>query len=83
MSIEKNIIDLCESYGYGRVMQAASEQWSKKADAMGFGGSHLVIGPCGSKVEPCECEPQHQCVWCCGSGWLTSHVKSLKTASEE
>lgn len=83
MSVQKKIVQLCEDYGYGRVMEVTSKEWSKKADSIDLSGSHFVVGPCGSQVEPCECDPRDNCVWCCGSGWLTNHVKSVKTAREE
>jgi hypothetical protein len=83
MSIEKKIIELCEIHGYGRVMQVASSEWSKKSDSINLSGPNFVIGSFESKVVSCECKYHHNCKWCCGSGWLTNYVKFLKTVSEE
>jgi hypothetical protein len=80
MSEETEVSEFCEKYGYGRVMQIASQKWSQKAVSIGLPGSGFVIGPCENATIPCGCNPQEPCEWCCGAGWLTKHVKSLKEA---
>ena len=64
--------------GFGRVMQLAQQAWRevliKKYD---HPGGEFSIGPCVSLTVPCECK-YGMCDWCCGSGWLTKHVKKMK-----
>lgn len=70
---ELKVVDYCESIGYGRVMQIASEAWKEKCK-MGA----MVVGPCAGLTEPCGCEEPSKCDWCCGSMWLTKKVKKVK-----
>jgi len=72
------VTQLGDQIGYGRIMQLCHEIWSEKDM---FGGA-LVTGPCAALTVPCGCEVQHQCDWCCGSGWLTEHVKHVKDQLE-
>ena len=76
---EKLVKGIAELIGYGRVMQIASQAWEEKAISQGLDGSGFVIGPCTALTESCGCvEVEGSCEWCCGSGWLTKHVKELK-----
>ncbi len=75
---ESQVKDLCEFIGYGRVMQIASEAWQEKDDKGAF-----QIGTCVGLTEPCGCEKPSKCDWCCGTGWLTKHVKSLKNSLQQ
>ena len=75
---ENRVLNACEFIGYGRVMQLASDAWKEKAKIKNQDGMGLVIGPHVGMVEPCGCDPEQSCEWCCGSGWLTKHVKKLK-----
>jgi hypothetical protein len=79
-TFEKQIGHLSETFGYGLVMQEVSQQWNKKASSEGRIGEGFVVGPHNRFSELCGCEPGINCDWCCGSGWLTKHVKSLKGA---
>lgn len=77
---EKQVLASCELIGYGRVMQIASNAWREKAKEENQPDAGLMIGPHAGMVVPCGCEPGSDCRWCCGSGWLTKHVKSLKNS---
>lgn len=79
---EKQVRDVCELLGYGRVMQIASVMWQEKAKQSGPEGTGFVIGPHVAMTVHCGCNPDNNCEWCCGCGWLTKHVKALKEASE-
>lgn len=83
MSEVTEVEKICERFGYGRVMQIASESWQEKASSEGTPGEGLVIGPHAVMVVACGCNPEYSCQWCCGAGWLTKHVKSLKGAELE
>jgi len=67
---------LCDMYGYGWVMQEASNLWLE-INPVGA----LLVGTCKGLTEPCGCDEPHKCDWCCGSGWLTKHVKLIKDKS--
>ncbi|MFS1436068.1 hypothetical protein [Vibrio lentus] len=73
---EKDVIKQCEFLGFGRVMQMASQAWYEK-DSHGA----LLVGTAAGLVEKCGCRPEGNCDWCCGAGWLTKKVKSLKDQS--
>lgn len=74
---ENEVKKHCELLGYGRVMQIASQAWFEK-DSKGA----LLVGTHARLVEPCGCKSGDGCDWCCGSGWLTKKVKSVKTQLE-
>jgi hypothetical protein len=67
--------DICEAIGYGRSMSLISEWWGLK---LGGNGGEFVVGTCKALTVPCGCDDQPHCDWCCGCGWLTKHVKSIK-----
>lgn len=69
---------ICETFGYGAVMTVVSELWQEKNEAGAF-----VVGPCKGMVVSCGCEKPHKCDWCCGTGWLTKHVKVVKDKQHE
>ncbi len=69
----RQVFVLCQKFGYGFVLHHTSALWEKQ-----HGESAKVTGPCVGSTVPCECEMPHKCDWCCGSGWLTKFVKSLK-----
>ncbi len=72
---ERRVHELCETIGYGAVMQIASQLWSNREDD----GTHKVVGPCGALVVPC---PEHteRCNWCEDCGWVTQKVHDLIVA---
>ncbi len=74
---EKELINLCDFLGYGRVMRIASDAWRQK-DQHGA----LQIGSAIGLTEPCGCENPRSCEWCCGTQWLTQKVKAVKTQLE-
>ena len=67
------VLGYCESIGYGRVMQIASEAWKEKCKI-----GAMVVGPCAGLTVPCGCAEPSLCDWCCGSMWLTKKVKKIK-----
>jgi hypothetical protein len=71
---------LGELYGYGAVIQEATEIWGKDLAAKGMTGAEFAIGPCKALTVPCGCD-RYDCVWCNGCGWLTPHVKTIKDAT--
>ena len=82
---EAVIIPLCERFGYGRVMQIASDAWQAKEKAEGRSGG-IVTGPHASGTVPCVCQrPEFDqfligrphCDFCCGCHWLTEAVFTL------
>ena len=69
----KLVIDLCESLGYGFVMDEAAKAWHIKR-----GASSHRSGPCHAFTVPC---PDHtvSCDICFGCGWIMkSHAQLLK-----
>ncbi len=77
MSHEKiQVKRLGDAIGYGRMMQCAQECWKEVLQEQGFEGGEFAYGPCVGMTVPCGCKSN--CDWCCGSGWLTKHVKQLK-----
>ena len=75
---------LCDVIGYGYAMRRISEMWKEKlAINNDPDGGHFVVGPCESMTTACGCEVPHACDWCCGSGWLTRHVKTIKDQQSE
>ncbi len=74
---------ICEGFGYGATMQLASDQWGIKLATIGATGGELRVGPCVAQTVECGCDVPHQCEWCCGSQWLTKHVKAIKQLSEQ
>lgn len=63
----KKVEELCNSEGYGFVMQVASKLW-RNNDSMGA----LVVGPCAHFTKPCSCPPTDRgsCGLCHGCGWV-------------
>lgn len=80
MEEERQVRELGQKIGFGRLMQLAQQEWEKALQAkdMPAGGS-FVFGPCLSMTVPCGCESPASCEWCCGSGRLTKHVHNIKT----
>jgi len=69
--------------GYGNTMDLAQKAWRESLESeYGFSGGEFTIGPCVSMTVPCGCAKPHKCDWCCGSGWLTKHVKKIKNKKE-
>lgn len=75
--IVNDIVTIAKRCGYGRVMQELSDAWQEKSTNEGRVGEGLVIGPHAGLTTSCDCDKPSNCDWCCGSGWLTRHVKSL------
>lgn len=80
---EENVIrELGGKIGYGRLMQLASQEWGKSLNSKGLpSGGNFVIGPCSATVTQCGCSGAHTgdvCDWCCGTGWLTKHVREVQ-----
>lgn len=71
------LIPICEHFGYGATMSEAAKAWQKKDPVGAF-----VVGPCKIMTVPCGCKSPYKCDWCCGSGWLTKHVKAVKDAQK-
>lgn len=78
---EQNVLDACNKIGYGRVLQLVSESWQEIGQKNNEPSMGNVIGPHVGMVVDCGCNPDARCDWCCGSGWLTKHVKALKEQS--
>ena len=64
--------------GYGNLMHTASELWTEDLQGSSYAGGEFVVGPAKALTTPCGCEHPHSCEWCCGTSWLTLHVKSIK-----
>lgn len=81
--IERQLVrHLGDQIGFGRIMHLASEEWETVLVNRGpAAGGSFVVGPCRIFTVPCECENPKSCDWCCGSRWLTKHVKKIKEAS--
>lgn len=79
---EEAVRKLGDSIGYGRLMQLACQEWGKSLNANGqSSGGNFVIGPCSATVTQCGCSGAHTgdvCDWCCGTGWLTKHVREVQ-----
>lgn len=78
---EQNVLDACKKIGYRRVLQLVSESWQEIGQKNNEPSMGNVIGPHVGMVVDCGCAPEARCDWCCGSGWLTKHVKVLKEQS--
>jgi hypothetical protein len=74
---EEAVTRVCEQWGYGRVMQLASELWSRKD----VHGGEFRVGPCAAMTVSCGCLEPHKCDWCEGCGWLTKKVAEIKSKS--
>lgn len=63
----KKVQELCDSEGYGFVMQVASKLWLN-SDSKGA----LVVGPCAHFTRKCHCPPTERgsCDLCYGCGWV-------------
>jgi len=79
-SEHKLVATLGNEMGFGRIMQLARECWAEELAKQGFEGGEFQYGPCVALTTECGCSGS--CDWCCGSGWLTIHVKKLKDQSE-
>lgn len=64
---------LAAEIGYGAAMHEITAAWAETAK-----GSEFTIGTCKAMTTPCGCKNRVECDWCCGSGWLTKHVKKIK-----
>lgn len=71
-TVTEDVVKVCRIHGYGLVMQLASQSWG----AIQPGLNH-VTGPAAGMTVPCVCDSPFHCEWCCGTGWLTKHVKEL------
>lgn len=77
--LDTGVSKLGEEFGYGAMMYSASELWGKMLnEKWKISGGEFVVGPCKSAIVECGCKRQSKCEWCCGTGWLTKHVKKLK-----
>jgi hypothetical protein len=79
-SMEKSAVkNLGDQIGYGNMMHLAQQCWREKEEKeFGFSGGEFAYGPCVALTVPCGCESPSKCDWCCGSRWLTKHVKEIK-----
>ncbi len=77
---KKFIKSIGKTMGYGRIMQLGQECWREALEKEGYVGGEFQCGPCVALTVPCGCSGS--CDWCCGSGWLTKHVKSIKDKTE-
>lgn len=69
---------LGDNIGYGNMMDLAQECWRDVLASDNLAGGEFAIGPCVSMTVPCGCDSAKDCDWCCGSRWLTKHVKRMK-----
>lgn len=75
--------ELCTRYGYGRIMQLASDLWGKLLKDQGIdSGGRLTVGTCAALLVQCVCldaeeEFPPSCGWCCGTGTVTKAVRKL------
>lgn len=72
------IRSLGEQIGFGNMMDLASRIWAEDVS-----GGAFVVGPAKALTVECGCESPKGCDWCCGTGWLTKHVKSVKDQDVE
>lgn len=75
-SRKANVIELLpviRRWHYGATMHETQQLW-EAVDPKGC----FTIGPCKAATVPCGCKKPHKCDWCCGTGWLTKHVKAIK-----
>ncbi len=81
---DKNAVrQLGRKIGYGNLMYVASQQWGEDLkQKWNEDGGQFAVGPCVVMTVPCGCKSPKDCDWCCGSGWLTKHVKKVKEASK-
>lgn len=73
----KSFVDT-NDLGYGQLMTFGQELWRESLKGMGIAGGEFCVGPCVSQTVPCGCKQPGKCNWCCGSQWLTKHVKEIK-----
>ncbi len=83
---ERAVAMLGKSIGYGRLMELAQQEWRRELqDGTGHVGGEFASGPCVALTVVCGCryeEEVSRCEWCCGSGWLTRHVRELQIQCE-
>lgn len=77
------VTKLGEGIGYGNMMHLAQACWKESLARQGYPtGGEFIVGTCVAMTVPCGCE-RYSCDWCCGSGWLTKHVKEVKDREDE
>lgn len=72
--------ELCMRFGFGRIMQLASDLWGKRLKDEDIEGGALTVGPATGELVPCVCLEEKYpgtCIWCCGTGTLTKAVHTL------
>jgi hypothetical protein len=76
---------ICESIGYGRVMQLAAQLWKDKD-----GKRSLTVGPYATFMVPCDHpikDNNGHCEVCCGVGqvteWVSKHMRAGYTDKGE
>ncbi len=70
---DRDVRELGDRIGYGRLMQAAEKIWGEKQP-----GLQHSVGPGASLLVKCPCRengPANNCDWCCGCGRVTERVK--------
>jgi len=77
--LNETIDSVGKEMGYGCVMKLVQECWRESLERQGFLGGEFAIGPCVALTVPCRCKRPHKCKWCNGAGWLTPHVKHVKS----
>ena len=83
-TIKKELEEYAVIHGFGNVMHLAQQQWSQMLrEKYGESGGELAIGPAVAMTVLCGCAELYRCPWCCGSGWLTAHVKKVKQSLNE
>ena len=75
---EHEVDVLGQKIGFGNMMDIASRKWDERLKLKGLTGGAFVVGPCKLMTFECGCKNAVKCDWCCGSGWLTKHVKEIK-----
>lgn len=80
---EHAVAMLGKSMGYGRLMELAQQEWRRELrNSNDVVGSEFAYGPCVALTVVCGCRYEESatssCDWCCGSGWLTRHVRELQ-----
>lgn len=78
---EREVLALCERWGYGRVMQIAETAWRRR-DAVGA----LVTGPAALFTERCDCRKPGaaagHCNVCFGCGWRFATQAEINAKTE-
>ena len=70
----KLVQQLGDKIGYGQLMHLASEIWQEGSPEGAF-----TVGPVAFVMVPCDHPKDGSvCMWCCGTGMLTRHVKNVK-----